>query len=419
MKMYGVRFKRKGLLSGKSSYFSYLFSAGIILISIFFAGNISGHIDSLVLLCAGISMPEGGKTAAIEVFHNFLETQPSTDNTAETSPPAPQTTGVTVTTLSETSTTKTSEEETSDDSGGDTSPIFPVNAGDSKFLTKTPDDVAAVMKSAVTLQKNAATGGTIVEKTFSKADSTDSYERINVKNVTESTTINIAQSLKNGIKLDIKDNSKPAVLIYHSHTTESYCLTNSLKFSKNYTGKTEDTDINMVRIGDEITEMLESAGVRVIHDRNIYDIDYNSAYDLSRAAVEKHLKDNPSIQITLDVHRDAIHSSSTQILKPVTKIFEKKAAQIMIITGAQEGKITVFKNWQQNLDFALTLYKYADNMYAGLMKPIFFCQRKYNMDLGKYSVLLEMGTDANTLEEAVYSARLIGNALAAVIGDFS
>ncbi|MBQ8026809.1 MAG: stage II sporulation protein P, partial [Clostridia bacterium] len=85
--------------------------------------------------------------------------------------------------------------------------------------------------------------------------------------------------------------------------------------------------------------------------------------------------------------------------------------QIMIITGCEEGKVTDFPNWQKNLTFALDLQSICDQMYPGLMRPVYFCQRKYNMDLSPNNLLVEMGSCANTLEEAAYSGRLLGSAL--------
>ena len=87
----------------------------------------------------------------------------------------------------------------------------------------------------------------------------------------------------------------------------------------------------------------------------------------------------------------------------------------MIITGAEEGSVTDFPDWSENLTFAVTLQNKVEENYKGLMRPIFFCQRKYNMNVTPCSLLLEMGTDANTLDEAVYSGRLIGDALAELL----
>lgn len=167
----------------------------------------------------------------------------------------------------------------------------------------------------------------------------------------------------------------------------------------------------MVRVGDAIAEQLENAGYGVIHDTNIYDSSYNGAYDRSRKSVEKYLKEYPSIQITLDVHRDAIHYDSGTKCKPTAEINGKKAAQVMIISGCEGEGVENFPNWKKNLAFAVSLQANVEERFEGLMRPIFFCHRKYNMDVTKASLLLEFGTDANTLEEAVYSGALVGKAL--------
>ena len=170
-----------------------------------------------------------------------------------------------------------------------------------------------------------------------------------------------------------------------------------------------------MRVGEEIASVLESEGVGVIHDKTVYDSQYSGAYERSGKAVDEYLKKYPSIQVVIDVHRDGIQTSETSKIKPVTTINGKKAAQIMIISGCEGNGVTDFPDWEYNLRFALNLQKKAEDMYPSLMRPLFFCNRKYNMDVTPFSLLLEFGTDANTLEEAVYSARLIGNSLVSLL----
>ena len=125
--------------------------------------------------------------------------------------------------------------------------------------------------------------------------------------------------------------------------------------SSDYDSRTKDTTKTVVRVGDEIAKRLEKSGFKVIHDKNIYDASYNGAYSRSLVAVEKYLKEYPSIVVTLDVHRDAIHYDSGTRCKPTAEINGKKAAQVMIITGAEEGSVEDFPNWSQNLTFAIAL----------------------------------------------------------------
>ena len=281
-------------------------------------------------------------------------------------------------------------------------------------LTVTPEDI---IRSTGKVQNLFDAGkymydGVIIEKTFTDYQATDSFENIHVRNVTADSEIDIESIVQTGCTLPIEDYSEPVVLIYHTHSTESYIMTDDGEFSSSYPSRSDDKNINMVRIGDEITAVLESEGIGVIHDKTIYDTSYNGAYDKSRQGIEKILEKYPSVVITLDIHRDAIYYDDYTRVKPVAEINSEKAAQLMIIAGAEGGNVSSFPDWEKNLAFAVNLQKYVNNKYKNLMKPIYFCNRKYNMDLTPYSLLIEVGTDVNTLSEAAYSGRLLGDVLA-------
>lgn len=278
------------------------------------------------------------------------------------------------------------------------------------LLSDTPEDIVRLMKNAESMYENFKKSGKITEQFFGATSQTQTYGTVKLNN-------------KAGEDIDIKsllnttpgylpvEKEKPYILIYHTHTTEGYELLDKGWYSDDYNSRTKDTSRNMVRVGDAIAEQLEKAGFGVIHDTAVYDASYNGAYDRSRVAVEKYLKEYPSIAITLDVHRDAIHYEDGTKCKPVTEINGKKAAQVMIISGCEGEGVENFPDWKTNLSFAVKLQAAVEENFEGLMRPIFFCHRKYNMDLTPSSVLLEFGTDANTLEEAVYSGTLIGKSL--------
>ena len=279
----------------------------------------------------------------------------------------------------------------------------------------TPSDVAALEEEYLSEYAACTAYGTTSEVFFKTSGSTDNIDGIYIKNATAEKKPDFAALLKEGPELKPADKSAPLVLIFHTHTTESYLLSDNGIFYEEYQTRSTDNSRNMVRVGDEICRVLEENGIGYIHDTNIYDESYDGAYARSRVNVEKYLEQYPSIQIVLDVHRDAIHYSDTSYCKPTAEINGRKAAQIMIITGAQEGYITDFPYWEDNLRFALCLQKTAEDMYPGLMKPVYFCQRKYNMDTSRCSLLLEIGTDANTLDEAMYTGYLTGKVLSQII----
>lgn len=279
-------------------------------------------------------------------------------------------------------------------------------------LTETPPDILQLIKSAKDSAANDIKDGAITERQYGKSNITTSVGNILVRNNTDTQkNIDLGQYFDATPQITVKDKRDPAVLIFHTHTTESYELLDRDWYAQDYITRSNSSDRNMVRVGMEIKEQLENAGYGVIHDTQIHDHKYTGAYAHSRESVERILKENPSIQIVLDVHRDAIEQSNGERIKPIATVLGKKAAQIMIITGCEEGNVTDFPNWEKNLTFALELQSVCENLYPGLMRPIYFCQRKYNMDLTHNNLLVEMGSCANTLEEAAYSGKLLGNAL--------
>lgn len=282
-------------------------------------------------------------------------------------------------------------------------------------LNVTPSDITGNSEKYAT--DGYTYDGEVTEKTYTDHQATDSFGNVHVRNVTDSHGIDIQAVLSENFTFPADDISKPLVLIYHTHSTESYMYAFSGKFSSESPTRNDNNSLNMIRVGEEITKILKSRGIGVIHDKTVYDTSYTGAYARSREGVEKILSENPSVIIALDIHRDAIYFSDTKRIKPTVTVNGEKAAQMMIITGCQDGNVTDFPDWETNLNFAINLQKRANDKYENLMKPVFFCMRKYNMDLTPYSLLIEIGTDVNTLSEAAYSARLLGDVLSDMIKD--
>ncbi len=283
-------------------------------------------------------------------------------------------------------------------------------------LTVTPDDIKE--NEAMLCDdfgKNYTEDGTVTEKTYIAYQATDSAGNVNLRNVTVDSDIDLQGILENVCLLPVEDFKEPTVLIYHTHSTECYNPRDNGKFSTEYSERNEDTAVTVVRVGEEIAAVLRARGIGVIHDTTVYDTVYTGAYEKSRSGVTEILEKYPSIVITLDVHRDAIHYDDTTRVKPVDEIEGTKAAQIMFIAGAEGGNVDSFPSWETNLSFAVNLHEKVNNKYENLMKPVYFCNRRYNMDLTPYSILAEIGTDMNTLSEAAYSGRLLGDALAEFI----
>ena len=278
-----------------------------------------------------------------------------------------------------------------------------------------PADVLSAQTEFLAQVKSKTELGEVRERFYVNDGATDVIGNVAVRNCTEEQRPDFAALLREGALLDIPDKAEPTVLIFHTHTTESYLPAYTGAYYSKTAARSYDPANNMVRVGEEICGELEQRGIGVIHDTQVYDEQYNGAYARSRQTVLRLLEQYPSIKIVLDVHRDSMWFSDTVAGKPTAEIGGRKAAQIMIITGAEEGPVTDFPNWRLNLRFALSLQNAAQNAYTGLMKPVFFCRRRYNMDVVPCGLLLEFGSDTNTLEEALYSAHLFGNVLAELI----
>ena len=280
-------------------------------------------------------------------------------------------------------------------------------------LTATDEDIQAYMRAARKKAKTAKSAGKVVERTLLNMNGQVASGNIKVQNRTDK-KINIDKILKEGANLKIADKSKPTILIYHTHTHECFVALDNGKYMQGETTQSANPAHNIVRVGDAIVEQLEKAGFAVLHDTEIHDDDYNNAYAHSGKTIDTYLKKYPSIEVTIDIHRDSIgvEGDSKARTAVVKEINGKKAAQIMIITGCEENFITGFPHWYDNLHFALGLQKRFSDDYPGLARPLYFADRKYDMYKTKNSVLIEVGADGNTLEQAVYSGKMIGVTLA-------
>ncbi len=285
-------------------------------------------------------------------------------------------------------------------------------------LNYTPDDIQALMDAEQAKIDAMEVSGKIDEQTYTVNNATDVYGSVWAQNKTSEHDLDLKKVLSEPVDLKITDKSKPHILVFHTHTTESYMLLDRETYSDAYITRSDDPKRNMVRVGDEICDQLEQAGFAVIHDTNIYDTKYSGAYYRSEDQIDKYMEQYPEIQVILDIHRDAIKQSDGTMVAPTAVIDGKKAAQIMIISGCQEGDITDFPDWEYNLRFAVQLQKYCQEMFPGLVRPLFFCAREYNMHKSRCSLLIEMGSDANTLDEAAYSGRMLGRALAALLENY-
>lgn len=228
--------------------------------------------------------------------------------------------------------------------------------------------------------------------------------------------LDLEEELQQDPEISVQTGGEPMVLIYHTHTTECFLPAFTGYITEADPVRTLDETKNMVAVGERIAEVLTARGIGVVHDKTVHDHPaYTGAYDRSWETIQKNLERYPSIVMTIDVHRDAMVAEDGTAYKPTAEVGGQKAAQIMIITGRDPDGSYGFPNWRKNLHMALQLQQCASEKYGDLMRPLNFCDRRYNMNATVNSLLVEVGTHVNTLGEALYSATLFGDALSDVL----
>ena len=206
--------------------------------------------------------------------------------------------------------------------------------------------------------------------------------------------------------VDVNLGEGPQILIVHSHGSEAYSQNDGDTYEESDPYRTTDCTHNVVKVGEEMATVFRAHGFQVIHDTTLFDYpSYNEAYDRSKAAVEQWLEKYPTIQVVLDVHRDALEGSEGEIYKMVSTEAGEKVAQVMMVIGSSGGGAD-FPRWKDNLAFAVLLQRNLVRGYTSLARPIVLRNSRYNQQLLPGSILVEVGGHGNTLTEAIDGARL-------------
>ncbi len=240
-----------------------------------------------------------------------------------------------------------------------------------------------------------------------------SFRQVQVLN-RSSVDIDIEQELKQPLAFSLEDTDQPQVLIYHTHTSESYLPYDTGYFYESFYPRSSEPSQNVCAVGEEIVRRLNREGITAIHDTTIHDTSYRGAYDRSLATVQSYLEKYPTIKVVLDIHRDGI-GTDTEKYKPVFLADGRKAAQMMILSGYNSDNDEEFDHWEENLRFALKLQEKAFQLYPEMARPLLFSDFMYNMHVNSGSLLIEIGAESNTTEEARYTGYLLGGLLADVL----
>ena len=206
---------------------------------------------------------------------------------------------------------------------------------------------------------------------------------------------------------------EPAVLILHTHGTESYTKSRDESYTESSAYRTLDEGYNMISVGDYLTEALEKAGIGVIHDRSLHDYpSYNGSYASARKSIAAYLKEHPSIQLVLDLHRDASGDNKNQ-LKTQATVDGAPSAQLMIVVGTNGSGLSHPK-WEENLALALKLYTQLERTSPGICRYISLRSQRFNQDQSTGALIIEVGGAGNSHAEAITATSVLAEAVIAM-----
>lgn len=279
------------------------------------------------------------------------------------------------------------------------------------------------------VEKNEEVENTKEEKKEESKDAEEELEEAQTGLNTEVLESNVPEkytSEYNGVKIrnetDIKltkemltpnvDVNTENIVIYHTHTCESYTPTENYKYKASGNFRTLDINYSVARVGTELTKYMQHYGYNVIHDTTLYDYpSYSESYDRSLKAVAKILQENEETDVLFDIHRDAIGDST---YAPTVKIGDEEAAQLMFVIGSDGGG-SEHDNWNENLKLAIKIQEKANELYPGLFKPIILRNSRYNQQLAKGASIIEVGATGNTMEQCLNSMKYLSKVLSEVL----
>lgn len=287
----------------------------------------------------------------------------------------------------------------------------PVESGQPE-PSQTPEPSPSTDPSvATTTAPDDIVGRTMVPGSSSRYVSQDG---IYIYNYTDY-SLDIGQLAADCPDLNLSQEEGPQILIYHSHTTEAYTMDGTDIYEESDDHRTTDPNFNTIRIGEEMKAVFEAAGLEVIHDDTLYDYPvYSGAYDRSAEGIAAILEEYPSIQLVLDVHRDALVGTEGTVYKTVADTVDD-CAQIMLVVGSDAGGQD-HDDWRQNLSLAVGIQRQMQDSYGTLIRPIVLRSSRFNQQMRPGgSLLVEVGSHGNTLQEAIAAARLFAQTVADLV----
>lgn len=235
---------------------------------------------------------------------------------------------------------------------------------------------------------------------------TNDYYGVEIKNGTNYT---LTEDMLNPDSININTND---IIIFHTHTCESYTPTDTYQYEASGTFRTINLERSVAKVGSELSAYMLSYGYNVFHDTTYHDYpSYSGSYGRSMATVESLLISHPDTDVIIDLHRDAIGDTT---YAPSVKIGDEIVSQLMFVIGTDGGGLE-HPTWQNNLKFAVKVQSKANELYPGLFKPIVLRNSRYNQQLGDAACIIEVGATGNTLDQSLLSMKYLAKVLDKVL----
>ena len=205
----------------------------------------------------------------------------------------------------------------------------------------------------------------------------------------------------------------PLILIVHTHATEAYTVADGDEYFGSY--RTTDINYNVVRVGQALADRLNANGISTVHDTTLNDEPgYYDAYERTAAVIARYLDEYPSIQMVIDVHRDAVTLEDGTEMAVPCRLNGRDAAQMMLVMGTDIAGLE-HPDWRSNLSMALKIQAHCERCVPGVFRQMSLRSERYNEHLTPNSILLEVGAAGNTLRQAIASAEFFADRLTEIL----
>lgn len=252
---------------------------------------------------------------------------------------------------------------------------------------------------------------------ISRADSNEDH----AQEVSEDIKIQISQIQVDDHPIEMNGEG-PKILIYHSHSRESYKQNPKDPYKEAFAEpfRTDDLTHSVIKVGTTLSHQLSSRGIAVLHDQTNHEKeDYNASYSKSLKTLQKRMDEHDSLNLFIDIHRNAYKKHSSK--KPddeVVIINGQRVAKMMVVIGTGEGVVGGFSskpNWKENAKLAIKLTNKLNELYPGLAKDVYYRTGRYNQHVSTNAILVEVGSTLTTLEEAERATMYLAEAISQII----